>query len=72
MSYYPSLLESLTDILVAKVAYDSDISEQQLRAHPMFWECMNNEETSLDETIDQMIELAYCGELRFNFEEEGV
>ena len=68
MSHYPSLTDTLTDILVQKVAYDSDISEEQLRAHPMFWDCMNDDETTIAETVEYMEELAYRGELRFNFE----
>lgn len=68
MSYYPNLTDTLTDILVQKVANDSDISEEQLRAHSMFWDCMNDDEMTIAETVEYMEELAYRGELRFNFE----
>ena len=34
----------------------------------MFWDCMNDDEMTIAETVEYMEELAYRGELRFNFE----
>lgn len=65
-----SLVDTLNDILIGKIAYETDIPEAQLRAHPMLWDCLNDDETTLDETIDYMCELGYRGEFTFRWETE--
>ena len=64
-----SLVDTLNNILIGKIAYDSDISEEQLRGLPVFWEMLESEDFTVSSTVEYLEELAYRGELRFNFEE---
>lgn len=66
-----TLFDTLNNILIGKIAYDSDISEEQLRALPVFWEMLESEDFTVAGTVEYLEELAYRGELRFNFEEKN-
>jgi len=70
------LLNTLGEILLTKVAYDTDISEFELRHEPRFWNYWEEYLASADDSwnltdvIDYALELAYDGAFSDNLWED--
>jgi hypothetical protein len=61
------ILDTLGEILLTKVSYDTDIPESELRSEPRFWNYWTeylvtaDDDWTLTDVIEYALELAYNG-----------